>query len=141
MKQKIYCAGPISGDVTFQKSYRRIIKLVNELGALALHEPDLVPNTNLNDKEIYDRDIKWLEESKGVIAEVSAPSLGVGFEISYALFTLKKPVLALYSNQVKRLSAMIKGCDNNSLTVKCYQNEIELEMFVRGFLEDLLKKG
>jgi nucleoside 2-deoxyribosyltransferase len=112
--------------------------LVNECGVLALHEPDLIPNTKLNDKEIYRRDIKWLEESNGMIAEVSGPSLGVGFEISYALFILKKPVLALYFDQTKRLSAMIKGCDNKLLTLRNYRDDIELEFFVREFVENLL---
>ncbi len=140
MKNKIYCAGPISGDVTFQKSYRRIIEIVNESGCTALHEPDLIPNSMLNDKEIFERDINWLEESDAVIAEVSGPSLGVGFEISYALFSLKKKVLALYSNRAGRVSAMIKGCGNALLTVKSYQSDDELESSVRNFLNNIAAK-
>ncbi|MBM4176666.1 MAG: nucleoside 2-deoxyribosyltransferase [Ignavibacteria bacterium] len=135
--KKIYCAGPISGDVTFQKSYRRIIEIVNENGFNALHEPDLIPNPTLNDKEIYERDINWLEESDAVIAEVSGPSLGVGFEIAYALFTLKKSVMALYSDQAKRISAMIKGCEHKLLSVSSYRNEGELESLVKNYLTKL----
>ncbi len=45
-----------------------------------------------------------------MVAEVSNPSLGVGFEIAKAV-DLKKKILCLYKTQVnKRLSAMIAGC-------------------------------
>ena len=61
------------------------------------------------DTSIYDRDIKWLKSADAVIAEVSTPSLGVGYELGIAQ-KLKKPVLCLYKPSYnKYLSAMIKG--------------------------------
>ena len=34
--------------------------------------------------EIYRRDIQWISECDMVIAEVTNPSLGVGYEMAYA---------------------------------------------------------
>ena len=139
MSKRIYCAGPISGDTTFSEYYKKIIEIVKRSGYIPLHEPELKPNHILSDEEIYHRDIKWITESAGVIAEVSGPSLGVGFEIAYSLFILNKPVLALYHESVPRLSAMIKGCNSPLLSVQRYKNDIDLEKFIKIYLQLILK--
>lgn len=139
MNKKIYCAGAISGDISYQASYKKIIELVKQNGFTPLYEPELKPNYILSDEEIYRRDINWINQSNAVIAEVSGPSLGVGFEIAYALFVLKKPVLALYNENVPRLSAMIKGCDSPLISIQKYKDELDLEKFVKIFLQLILK--
>lgn len=50
---------------------------------------------SLNDTEILERDMQWLSQAQVVVAEVTQPSLGVGFEIARAI-TLNKPVLCLF---------------------------------------------
>ncbi|MFZ2324390.1 MAG: nucleoside 2-deoxyribosyltransferase [Ignavibacteriaceae bacterium] len=132
----IYCAGPIKGDITYQEKYREIISIVESLGHTALSEfsskmPSMIP---LSDKQIYTRDIKWLDGSKLVIAEISGPSLGVGFEIAYALFERKIPVLALYNEQVPKLSSMMTGCSNPKLSVKKYFSSDDLTKIIRNFI-------
>jgi nucleoside 2-deoxyribosyltransferase len=60
--------------------------------------------------EIFSRDIRWLNESDVVVAEVSTPSHGVGYEIAYARYVRRIPVIALYRRgRTKRCSAMISG--------------------------------
>jgi nucleoside 2-deoxyribosyltransferase len=63
---------------------------------------------------IHDRDLGWIRAADGVIAEVTRPSLGVGYEVAYATQVLAKPVLALFRlSSDRRLSAMIEsapGC-------------------------------
>jgi nucleoside 2-deoxyribosyltransferase len=44
---------------------------------------------------VYQRDIAWVEACDVMIAEVSTPSHGVGYEIAYAI-GLGRPVLCLY---------------------------------------------
>ena len=65
------------------------------------------------DEFIYKRDMAWLYSAHLVVAEVTQPSLGVGYELAYAE-QRKLPVLCLYRPEVlkskgSRLSAMIKG--------------------------------
>ena len=49
----------------------------------------------MTEEFIYNRDVDWLRESDCVIAEVTQPSLGVGYELGFAE-SLKIPVLCLY---------------------------------------------
>ena len=135
----IYCAGPIKGDTTFQKFYLEIIDFVESEGhtRLAGISADLTSTIPLTDKQVYKRDLKWIDGSKIMIAEISAPSLGVGFEIAYAVYNKKMPVLALVNNSVKNVSAMITGCDSNLLTVAKFSNPEDLKEIIRSYIKEL----
>ena len=135
----IYCAGPINGDTTFQKYYLEIIDFVESEGhtPLAGISADLTSTIPLTDKQVYKRDLKWINGSKIMIAEISAPSLGVGFEIAYAVYNKKMPVLALVNNTVKNVSAMIRGCDSNLLTVAKFSNPEDLKEIIRSYIKEL----
>ncbi len=64
---------------------------------------------NKPNSDIYKTDITWIKEADAVIAEVTNPSLGVGYEIAKAE-EWGKPVLCLYRpSPDKKLSAMIEG--------------------------------
>jgi len=122
---KIYFAGSIRGGREDVSLYAEIIKYLGKYGeVLTEHVADenllVSGEQNLSDKEIHDRDIDWLKQSDVIVAEVTAPSLGVGYEIRYAV-ELEKRVLCLYRPQKdKRLSAMISGCDE--LTIGNYHH-------------------
>ena len=137
---RVYCSGPIRGDTSYVENYHYLIKKVEEQGAVALTElstelkPEAERRTPDNDKGIYLRDMEWLKNAHCVVAEVSAPSLGAGFEISYALFVMAVPVLAFHSMQGRRLSAMIEGCDLDNLKVVHYDRIEEIEHTLSGFL-------
>ena len=61
---------------------------------------------------IYDRDVEWLKSSDLIVAEISIPSLGIGYELGLAE-SLGKKVICLYDiNSDKTLSAMIGGNDS-----------------------------
>ena len=51
------------------------------------------------DKGIHDRDVELLEQSDVIVAEVTQPSLGVGYELGRAV-AMAKPILCLYRPQV-----------------------------------------
>jgi len=132
----IYCAGPIRGDTAFRKYHIEIINYVESEGHTALSEIDgqFTSHVKLNDNQIFKRDIKWIESSNIMIAEISGPSLGVGFEISYALFVKKIPVLALFNNEIENISAMITGCNSILLTIANYKNTEELKQIISTFI-------
>ena len=50
----------------------------------------------LSDQEIHDRDLQWIIESDMLVAEVTIPSLGVGYEIGRAI-EMGKPILCLFN--------------------------------------------
>ncbi len=97
-------------------------------------DPTAVLDHHLSDKEIHDRDIEWLRESDLIIAEVTQPSLGVGYEIGRAL-EWGKPIITLYrNNEDKKLSAMIAGVDE--IQVFRYNNFAE----AKEYLDKVLSK-
>uniref|UniRef100_A0A4W2F8K6 2'-deoxynucleoside 5'-phosphate N-hydrolase 1 n=1 Tax=Bos indicus x Bos taurus TaxID=30522 RepID=A0A4W2F8K6_BOBOX len=52
-------------------------------------------------KLIHDWDLAWLQQADVVVAEVTQPSLGVGYELGRAV-ALHKPVLCLFRPQSDR---------------------------------------
>ena len=134
----VYCAGPVKGDQTYHKFHLEIIEQVSALGHTALSElnSEFKSAFPLNDHEVFNRDIKWMDRSKIVIAETSGPSLGVGFEICYALYMKKIPVLVLV-NSAASLSSMIMGCNSELLTIKKYTDGEDLKRIISTFIKKI----
>ena len=135
---KVYCAGAIRGDTQFQKSFHRSIQIVEELGHTVLSElASTYSGESLRvDSEIFQRDIGWLDQSEIMIAEISGPSLGVGYEIAYALYVRKIPVLAIFHSTKAFISAMITGNSHPLLNLERYHSIDDL----RGIIENFMKR-
>lgn len=85
--------------------------------------------------EVFTRDIEWIESCQALIAEVSTPSHGVGFEISYAL-SKNKSVLCLHE-QGKRVSKMLTGNNNPNIQIVSYQHPDQISLILNDFLAKL----
>ncbi len=81
---------------------------------------------------VYQRDTAWIQACDAMIAEVSTPSHGVGYEIAYAI-GLGKPILCLY-RQGARVSKMITGNTEPLLTVEAYEGKSGALGVVQRFL-------
>ncbi len=117
MKVYFACSIRSGGDTS---RYLEIIEAIKATGAELLSEVFVHDAINfggspLPTDQIYARDTKMIEEADMVIAEVTHPSLGVGYELAYAE-KLNKPVLCLFNKDSKtRLSAMIEGNSYNRI--------------------------
>ena len=110
----IYFAGSIRGGRGDQALYKQIIDLLRGHGTvLTEHFADETLTSageDLDDRAIHDRDLEWLRGSDVLVAEVTTPSLGVGYEIGRAV-EWGKPVICLYRpSRDRQLSGMIAGC-------------------------------
>ena len=86
-----------------------------------------------SDVEIFSRDVAWINEADVIVAEVTAPSLGVGYELGIGEF-LEKPVICLYREKDgQRLSAMIAG--NPRFEVQVYQDVDAAVELVKDFID------
>jgi 2'-deoxynucleoside 5'-phosphate N-hydrolase len=86
-----------------------------------------------DDRFIFKRDMAWLLESNVVVAEVTIPSLGVGYELGRAV-AMKKPVLCLHRLASARpLSAMIAG--NPHIQTAAYSSIEEATRIIERFLK------
>lgn len=111
----IYFSGSISGGRADVALYGSIVELLEAegyrvlAGAVAAEDVGAGGET-LHPPDICARDLGWLDEADLVVAEVSVPSLGVGYEIAYATRVRRIPVIALYRKAyTQRCSAMIAG--------------------------------
>jgi nucleoside 2-deoxyribosyltransferase len=86
--------------------------------------------------DIYRRDIDWIEGCQAMIAEVSTPSHGVGYEIAYALGR-GKPVLCCY-REGRTVSKMLTGNDTRGLKVHAYRDEKHAIELIDAFLSGLI---
>jgi len=93
------------------------------------------------EKGIHDRDVELLEKSDVVVAEVTQPSLGVGYEIGRAV-AMGRPILCLYRPQEgKLLSGMIRGMDNGrDLRALDYAVEQVDDIFKNFLTQDFIQK-
>ncbi len=135
----IYFACSITGGRDFEAVYQTITKALaedcHEVPTAHLAETGVTALEAVIDPlEVYSRDVAWIRASEALIAEVSAPSHGVGYEIGFAL-RLGKPVLALYE-QGRKVSKMISGNPDPNLSVKSYKNPEHAVELIREFLPD-----
>ena len=136
---KIYFAGSIRAGREDQEVYQGIIRGLQELGPVLTEHvgsPELTDagDDGASDAEIYQRDMGWLDEADVVVAEVTVPSLGVGYEIGRAEM-LGKPVICLFREEPgRRLSAMISG--NPGMAVESYETVEEAVGLATRFVRE-----
>lgn len=136
---KIYFAGSIRGGRDDNEIYFKIIEMLAAYGTVLtehIGSKDLSSDGEaLSGKNIYARDMAWLTEADAVVAEVTMPSLGVGYEIAKAE-DMAKPTLCLYRpSEHRKLSAMIAG--NGTLINKEYRDLSEAEAIIKNFFENI----
>ncbi len=140
----VYFAGSISGGRDYVETYREMIAYLRTLGHHVFTEHIIDPNvfereSRFTPEEIYKRDMEWLEQSDCLIADVSNPSLGVGFEVATALFRVR-PCLCLYHKDVF-LSRMILGNPSPVLWVRSYTDAADWQCAIQAFFRDVPKTG
>jgi hypothetical protein len=110
----IFFTGSIRGGRTNQPKYALIVKALEQYGTVySEHVQDEALSqygeTHLSAGEILERERAALEKCDVIVAEVTTPSLGVGYLIARASF-LEKKIIALYCGKDNlKLSAIIKG--------------------------------
>lgn len=125
---KIFFSGSIRGGNKYRQQYREILAFLQTFGETIsehLDQSEGFDDEGLRgDAAIYARDTHWIREADLLIAEVSQPSIGVGYEIAYAE-SQNIPILALYHVEAESpMSAMVFG--NPKITSIRYDSLSEL---------------
>ncbi|MBA3656354.1 MAG: nucleoside 2-deoxyribosyltransferase [Gemmatimonadaceae bacterium] len=131
----IYFAGSISGGRGDRVLYGEIIGMLQSYGrVLTEHIADeslTDQGEGLDDRDIHDRDVEWLRAATCIVAEVTTPSLGVGYEIGRAV-EWRVPVLCLFRSAAgRRLSAMIAG--SPGVQIQEYRDTKDLPRILDNF--------
>jgi hypothetical protein len=139
---RIYFSGSIRGGRADAQVYHDMIEYLKTFGnVLTEHigRLDLVDEREMPPCQIHDRDITWLKSSDVIIAEVTTPSLGVGYELGRAV-EMGKPILCLFrQTDDKRLSGMISGSPGILSVV--YSDLEDAKIWINGFLKDRQPDG
>ncbi|MBI3153704.1 MAG: nucleoside 2-deoxyribosyltransferase [Chloroflexi bacterium] len=134
----IYFACSITGGRELEADYQKIVTALladgHEIPTSHLAKSEVMENERgLTPQYVYERDVDWIKNCDVLIAEVSVPSHGVGYEIAFAL-GIGKPVLCIH-RQERRVSKMITGNPHPLLVVKSYSTLEEAMSLVKGFLQ------
>ena len=135
---RIYFAGSIRGGRDDADLYLKIIEHLKGFGdVLTEHVGDNALTASgesvMDDISIHDRDMDWLLNSDVMVAEVTNPSIGVGYEIGRAIEKGKKVICLYRKKEGKRLSAMITG--SNELILEKYSDIESAKKIIKKYLE------
>jgi hypothetical protein len=133
----IYFSCSITGGRRDQAVYQHIVAYLtaqgHEVPTAHLSRADILDEEQVIDpQEVYNRDVKWVQDCSALVAEVSTPSHGVGYEIALALF-LDKPVFCCYREGVK-VSKMLTGNGHPRLKFFSYASDANLLTALDDFL-------
>jgi adenylate kinase len=132
---QIYYAASVRGGTIDRAVYRAQIEQLSTFGkVLTEHLGNDSPQAldmGMTDAAIYHSDAQWLALADIVVAEVSSPSLGVGFQLGTAT-QLGKKILCLYQGN-KPPSAMIAGCPH--LLFQSYETTAQSLEIIKDFVK------
>lgn len=133
----IYFAGSIRGGRQDAELYQQLIQYLGKYGkVLTEHVGDptlVVEGEDISDREIYARDLNWLKQCQVLVAEITTPSFGVGYEVATAEH-LDLRILLLYRAQfAKQPSAMASG--NPRTPVRTYRDIVQAYQHVDDFFQ------
>ncbi len=134
----IYFACSITGGRKDEAIYQQLVAALlaegHNVPTALLAGSDVVALEHITAADdIYHRDTEWMRGCDLLVAEISTPSHGVGYEIGYAL-GLGKPVLCLHRQGVK-VSKMITGNPDPHLSVRAYETPEEAVELLKAHLK------
>ena len=143
MSMRIYLACTVRGDRGAVTALRTLVEALERRGHTVLTKHLLDDNVEsaesaLTERQVYERDIEWLESCDALIADASGSSFGVGFEVGYVLARSDRTnqrVLLLYrADRADAISRLIVGNAHPRCEVLKYENPADLIDRVIGSL-------
>lgn len=138
LSMNILFLGAIRGGRAQQPMCMEIVGQLKKFGrVLSEHVADEqisdYGETDVSKEGIHDREMECLMRCDVVVAEVTTPSLGVGYLIAQAV-QADKPVLCLFQGEdTYKLSAMIKG--DKKVKVHAYTQAADVERILAQELQ------
>ena len=134
----IYFSGSIYGGRQKLESYKKLVKELAKFGKVLNEEVAddnvLISEESVSDNDVFESLVNRLGQADVVFAEVTVPSLGVGYEIGYAN-SHNKRIICVYDKTVtSKITTMLRG--NNKLKIIPYTDINE----IINNLENILKE-
>jgi 2'-deoxynucleoside 5'-phosphate N-hydrolase len=134
--KKVYFACSIRGGRDDAETYGELVQVIKKyaevLTEIFADKKLTIAGSEGPTGDVWSNDIRWIGQADAVIAEVTNPSLGVGYEIARAE-KMGKPILCLFRPEGERkLSAMIDGSPH--ATIFEYSDPASAEHAISTFL-------
>jgi hypothetical protein len=134
---KAYFTASLRGTDKYLENYTRIVKVMEGSGFKTMTSDVLMPGsvkkvyaqTQTERYEAFQKLTKKLKQADLVVAEISTPSISIGYEVTHAL-ELSKPVVVLHTKG--NGAVMLEGMKHEKLQVVEYSPDS---------LEEKLKKA
>jgi nucleoside 2-deoxyribosyltransferase len=137
---KIYFGFTVAGDRSTIDTARKVVRLLEDLGHEVLTRHLVSDNAweadrSISPRDVFRRDMAWLDQCDLFIAEVSGSSYGLGFETGFLLGSTNKKVVLLYRIELeKRVSLLITGNTHPNCTLVPYTTVEQAEKFIADSL-------
>lgn len=127
----------VRGGRENQPTYKQIVDILKQYGDVLsehLAEAELPPRgeTEITVKEVHDRQMEQLMECDVMVAEVTTPSLGVGYLIGRAVEKNKRVICLYQGESTLKLTGMISG--SSGLELYEYSSEDDLDQIFKKTL-------
>jgi 2'-deoxynucleoside 5'-phosphate N-hydrolase len=139
----IYLACTVRGDRGGVIGARAIADLLERGGHIVMTRHLLADEVEaaesaLSERQVFERDVQWLNEADLLIAEASGSTYGVGFEVGYVLgrseHTGQRVILVYEAARASQVSRLIAGNTHPACTTYPYRDAADLLRFVEGLL-------
>ena len=143
---QIYLACTVRGDRGAVAGLRSLVASLEGAGHTVLTKHLLEDNvdtaeSSLTERDVYARDIAWLEACDMLIADASGSSFGVGFEVGYVLGRSdranQRVVLLYHADRRDRISRLIVGNAHPRCITLSYEDGADLSRLVGAALATL----
>ena len=134
----IYFSGSIYGGRQKLEEYKKLVNELSRFGTVLNKEvadDNVIDNEiNVSDNDIFESLVERMDKADIIFAEVTVPSLGVGYEIGYADKSNKKIICVYDKNVTQKITTMLRG--NKNLKIIPYEDLSEIV----NNLENILKE-
>jgi hypothetical protein len=133
---QIYFGFTVAGNRSAVMVAKKIVVILEEMRHEVLTRHLVEDNAweadrGITPKEVYLRDMKWLEQCDMFIAEVSGSSFGLGFETGYLLGATSKKVVLFFRRDVEsKISLLITGNSHPNCRLVPYSDLNEVEFWI-----------
>jgi len=133
---RIYLGCTVRGDRTTIEAARHIARRLQDAGHEVLTTHLLRDDVEgveqrLSSRDVYERDVAWLESSEVLVAEASGSSYGVGFEVGYLLGraprTGQRAIVFYHRDRADVISRLISGLTGDHARVCAYDSLQEID--------------
>ena len=140
---KIHFFGSLSGNEIGdggKTNYERIVEAIENLGHKIVTKhyvikkvSEVLQETSKQHEDYFRNMLNWIKNADIVVAEVTKPEIGTGYEVSLAVNYLNKPLIALYTQG--KFSPIFIGQSSDKVQHLEYNSQ-NVESVIRLALDD-----